>query len=110
MDKWVRQIHDSVTKSGCEYPIESMLANLIYSFPHPGKKYICKSAFWKGQDKEKSEFCYKYDVFMNQPYCSPYSFKTFAKVFKHENDSFYSILGNMLFNIPVILISEDSKK
>ena len=37
-------------------PLESLVMNLVYEFPHPGYKYIVKSNFWGYKEKNKFEY------------------------------------------------------
>ena len=70
------------TNEGCKYSIESILTNLIYSFPHPDRLLEVESTFWKGSfRREKGLNIYEYDENMNQPYCNIYNYVTFAEIF-----------------------------
>lgn len=37
-------------------PLENMVMNLIYEFPHPGSQYIIKSNFWGNKAKTHFEY------------------------------------------------------
>ena len=67
-------------KKGCnEYtsiPLEKMVTNLIYEFPHPAEKYVVKSKFW---EKYKCQSSYSFETMYSLPYCDDKLFFEFAK-------------------------------
>ena len=117
MSNWLNQLYKNVTneKEGCKYTIESMLANLIYTFPHPDRLLRVGTPFWEGsKHKEKEYFVYEYDENMNQPYCNKYNYPIFAEIFHSNCDkdetNMWSIFENMLSCFPIILISKYPSK
>lgn len=95
-------------------PIENILINLIFEFPHPGEKFVCISEFWKAANKHQykntiNKFVYEDHTY--QAYCEIQNFKTFQQIFNDKKrDKIWDILENMLYNMSIILISDSSQK
>jgi hypothetical protein len=63
MTEFLRKIK-SMCSEYTKTPIEYMITNLIYEFPHPSDKYIVRSEFWRAREKYKFE----YETYDSLPY------------------------------------------
>ena len=82
-------------------PLESMVVNLIYEFPHPGDKYLIQSNFWKSKKKPTYEF----ETLMSLPYWDPkYFWEMFD--FQEKMHIIWSIIEKLLFGKSIIIVSK----
>lgn len=63
MEKFLRKIK-ALCSEYTNIPLESMVINLVYEFPHPGEKYIVKSDLWRS----KSKSIFEYETMNSMPY------------------------------------------
>ena len=94
-------------------PVENLLINLIYEFPHPGEKYEVVSNFWNSASSTifnhpKKRF--KYEDYTYLRYCDYANFKTFQRVFQDRYDKMWQVIENMLLGLSIVLVSDSSEK
>ena len=104
MERFLKKI-----KSYCfditSVPIERMITNLVYEFPHPGFKYIVKSSFWGSSEKKKFE----YETVDSLPFWEP---KHFLEMTEYKDNILlvWQILERVLFERSIILVSKKIDK
>ena len=81
-------------------PMENMILNLVYEFPHPSDKYWVKSNFWR--TSSKSEF--DYESSSSFPYCY---YKYFLQITKFGDRTIkiWQLIGRILFGKQIVLVS-----
>lgn len=104
MGEFLRKIK-SVCVDPTNIPIEIMVNNLIYEFPHPGIKYIVNSEFWRTKEKSKFEF----ETISSLPYCEPKYFLELAK-FQEKILVIWQLIERILFGKPIIMKSRSVSK
>ena len=82
-------------------PLERMITNLIYEFPHPGFKYIVKSKYWGTKEAYK----FRYETVDSLPYWEPKHFLELSKFYENSL-VIWDVMERVLFEDPVILISK----
>ena len=100
MEEFLKKIKLNLT----EYtmvPMESMILNLVYEFPHPSDKYFVESNFWR--IAKKNEF--EYESSTSFPYCC---YKYFLQISKFGDRilKIWYLIERILFEKPVIIISK----
>jgi hypothetical protein len=104
MEEFLRKIR-SICLEFTNVPLESMIMNLVFEFPHPGEKWIVKSEFWR--NKRKSDF--EYETVYSLPFWDAKYFSEIAKLYDRMLIVWH-LIEKVLFGKPVILISKHNHK
>lgn len=100
MEEFLKRIKVWLTEY-TSVPLESMILNLVYEFPHPGEKSLIQTSFWKSKKKA----VYEYETLMSLPF---WDSKYFWEIFEYQEKMhiIWSIVEKILFGKSIVIVSK----